>query len=252
MGVIGPWPFPRVIAHRGAGSLAPENTLAAIRTGQSLGFRAHEFDVKLSKDGVAFLLHDATLDRTTNGRGPAAARTWEELARLDAGGWHSAAFRGEPLARFEEAARLLQSRGTLANIEIKPSPGREAETGDRVARLAAELWAGEAIAPLLSSFSFEALIAAKAAAPGLPRAWITSKLAPEDRGRLAALEAVSLHTNQRRVSRAEVERLREEGYRVLLYTVDEPERAEALFGWGVDAVFTDNLRAFAQHFPGLI
>lgn len=245
----GDWPYPSIVAHRGGGRLAPENTLAAIRAGQSLGYRMHEFDVKLSRDGVAFLLHDTTLERTTNGHGPAAARTWEELARLDAGAWHSETFRGEPPPRFEAAAQLLIARGTLANIEIKPSPGREAETGDRVARLADGLWAKASVPPLLSSFSFDALMAAKSAVPRLPRGFITSKLAPEDRERLAALGAVSLHTNHRRVARHEVERLREAGYRVLLYTVDEPERAEALFGWGVDGIFTDNLEVFAGRFP---
>ena len=61
------WPYPRIVAHRGGGKLAPENTLAAIRLGQSLGYAMHEFDVKLSRDGIAFLLHDDTLERTTNG-----------------------------------------------------------------------------------------------------------------------------------------------------------------------------------------
>jgi len=68
-----PWPYPRWIAHRGAGKLAPENTLAAFRLGAAHGYRAFECDVKLSADGVPFLLHDATLERTTSGRGPAAA-----------------------------------------------------------------------------------------------------------------------------------------------------------------------------------
>jgi glycerophosphoryl diester phosphodiesterase len=69
-----PWPHPPLIAHRGGGKLAPENTLAAIRLGQLLGFTAAEFDVKLSKDGIAMLLHDATLDRTTSGKGDAGSR----------------------------------------------------------------------------------------------------------------------------------------------------------------------------------
>ena len=66
------WPFPRIFAHRGGGTLAPENTLAAIRLGQSLGYSAHELDVKLSLDDRAVLMHDATLERTTNGIGRAA------------------------------------------------------------------------------------------------------------------------------------------------------------------------------------
>nr|MDQ2734898.1 glycerophosphodiester phosphodiesterase [Pseudomonadota bacterium] len=82
------WPYPRWIAHRGAGKLAPENTLAAFRVGASHGYRAFECDVKLSEDGVPFLLHDATLQRTTSGRGVAARLPWSELSRLDAGAWH--------------------------------------------------------------------------------------------------------------------------------------------------------------------
>ncbi len=82
-----PWPYPLWIAHRGAGALAPENTLAAFRVGAAHGYRAFECDVKLSADGVAFLLHDATLQRTTPDRGECASRTWAELSRLDAGGW---------------------------------------------------------------------------------------------------------------------------------------------------------------------
>src|SRR5258706_12150430 len=82
------WPYPRWIAHRGAGKLAPENTLAAFRLGAAHGYRMFECDVKLSADGVAFLLHDATLERTTSGQGTASRLAWSELARLDAGAWH--------------------------------------------------------------------------------------------------------------------------------------------------------------------
>ncbi|PCH55639.1 MAG: glycerophosphodiester phosphodiesterase, partial [Burkholderiaceae bacterium] len=89
------WPYPRFIAHRGAGKLAPENTLAAFRHGASFGYRMFEFDVKLSADGKPILMHDATLDRTTTGKGRVDALTLGELAALDAGGWHSPAYAGE-------------------------------------------------------------------------------------------------------------------------------------------------------------
>ena len=101
-----PFPWPLWIAHRGAGKLAPENTLAAFRLGAGFGFRAFECDVKLSRDGEAFLLHDDTLDRTTSGHGSPAGVDWAELARLDAGGWHSAAFAGEPIPRLATIARF--------------------------------------------------------------------------------------------------------------------------------------------------
>ena len=99
------WPYPRLVAHRGAGKLAPENTLTAMRVGHAHGYRMVEFDVKLSADGVAFLLHDATLERTTSGRGRADALPWRELSRLDAGAWHSAEYAGEPVPTLAAIAR---------------------------------------------------------------------------------------------------------------------------------------------------
>jgi len=249
---VSPWPYPRIFAHRGGGSLAPENTLAAIRLGQSLGYAGHEFDVKLSKDEVAMLLHDDTLDRTTDGRGRACELGWSELCKLDAGGWHSAAFRGEPIPRFDAAARLLISQGTLANIEIKPTEGFDRLTGERVAREAQELWRGARVPPLLSSFSFEALMAAKETAPQLPRGWLVKEFSDADWDRLRALEAVSLHTDQRKRDLADVGRLHASGYRVLLYTVNDPQLAEQLYAAGVDGIFTDALRLFAERFPEAI
>lgn len=246
------WPYPRIFAHRGGGSLAPENTLAAIRMGQSFGYAAHEFDVKLSGDGVALLLHDATLERTTTGKGRAADLPWSELVKLDAGAWHSEAFRGERLPTFAQAAALLRSKGTMANVEIKPTPGLGAQTGKAVALEAAKHWAGASPAPLISSFSFEALMAAKDAAPHLPRGWLAKEFTPEDWPRLASLQAVSLHTDHRKLDLANVARLRDEGYRVMVYTVNDVAAAEKLLAAGVDGLFTDNLREFAERFPEAI
>jgi len=244
------WPYPRIFAHRGGGSLAPENTLAAIRLGQSLGFSAHEFDVKLSKDAVSMLLHDATLERTTTGTGRAADFAWADLVKLDAGAWHSDAFRGERLASFEEAATLLRSKNTAANVEIKPTPGFDRETGTQVAREAEALWKGAQVQPILSSFSFEALMAAKAAAPSLARGWLAKELTPEDWGRLEQLEAVSFHTDHRKLDPDAIRKLKDRGYRVMVYTVNDVAAAKRLFDAGVDGMFTDSLREFAQAFPG--
>lgn len=246
------WPYPRLIAHRGGGSLAPENTLAAMRLGQSLGYRAHEFDVKLTRDSVAVLLHDPTLERTTSGKGRAADRMWDELRALDAGAWHSAPFRGEPIPSYEEAVALLRSKGTLAHIEIKPTPGFDRETGGRVAVLTQRLWAGAPVAPVFSSFSFEALMAAKDAAPEIPRGWLVGEFTDADWARLEALEAVSLHTNHQKISPERVAEVRARGYRVLLYTVDDADIAQRWLDAGVDGLFTDNLREFAARFPSLI
>ena len=123
------WPYPRWIGHRGAGQLAPENTLAAFALGARHGYRMFECDAKLSADGVVFLLHDATLERTTNGQGLAAELDWAALSRLDAGSWHSPAYAGEPLCTLQALARFCLAQGFALNIEIKPTPGLEHATG---------------------------------------------------------------------------------------------------------------------------
>ena len=246
------WPYPRIFAHRGGGSLAPENTLAAIRLGQSLGYRAHEIDVKLSRDDVALLLHDETLERTTNGKGRAADFEFDELRGLDAGQWHSELFKGEPLTTFEDAAKLLRSKNTMANVEIKPTPGFDWRTGTHVALHSQQLWQGAEVPPLLSSFSFEALMAAKEAAPQLPRGWLVKRFTGADWERLEELEAVSLHTDHRRLPLEEIPRIHERGYRVFVYTVNDAAVAQTFLDAGVDGIFTDNLRDFAQRFPGLL
>jgi glycerophosphoryl diester phosphodiesterase len=246
------WPYPRIFAHRGGGKLAPENTLASIHMGQSLGFRAHEFDVKLSKDKVSLLLHDTTLERTTNGKGRAADFTFAELEKLDAGDWFSEAFLGERLPSFERAVKLLRTKDTMANVEIKPTPGFERETGLQVAAEAEKFWAGAPAQPILSSFSFEAMMAAKESAPSLRRGWLADEIKDEDWARLKTLGAVSMHTNHKKLRVEDVRRLKGEGYRVMVYTVNEVETAERLFDLGIDGIFTDSLREFAARFPDRI
>ncbi len=234
-----PWRSCRWLAHRGAGTLAPENTLAAFRLGHHHGCRAFECDVKLSADGVAFLLHDTTLERTTNTAGVAGNRTWAELAALDAGRWHSAAYAGERLPTLESIAQFCTSTGSLLNIEIKPTPGVEALTGQRVAAEAARLWRGQAEAPLLSSFSADAVAAARDAAPELPRALLIDALTPGWFELAQALGCVAVVADFVLVDAGWVERLHAVGLLAMAYTVNDAAVARRLFGWGVDALFTD-------------
>ena len=141
--------------------------MAAFRLGAEHGYRMFECDAKLSADGVPFLLHDATLERTTNGTGVAGDQPWSALARLDAGSWHSRAYAGEPLPTLDNIARFCLRNDYFLNIEIKPTPGLEQQTGEVVAREAARLWAGADVPPLLTSFRPEALEGAQNAAAHL-------------------------------------------------------------------------------------
>lgn len=239
MAVLPPWPYPKRAAHRGAGKLAPENTLASLRLGYSYGYRMAEIDVKLSADGVAFLLHDATLDRTTNGKGRADALGWGELSRLDAGSWHSAPHAGEALPTLAAVARYCRANGIALNIEIKPTPGRERETGASVALDAATLWKGSDVPPLLSSFSATALEAALEVVPSLPRAWLTETLPDDWRERCAALGCVALDAKHTLLKAETVAAAHSAGLRVAAWTVNDPIRAAELAAWGVDTIITD-------------
>lgn len=238
-----PWPYPLWLAHRGAGKLAPENTLAAFRVGAGFGHRAFECDVKLSRDGEAFLLHDDTLDRTTSGQGSPAAQDWATLARLDAGTWHSPPFAAEPLPRFAQIAAFCQANGCMLNVEIKPCPGDEARTGAAVAREAARLWAG-ALPPLLSSFKPEALAAARDAEPALPRALLLDELWDGWFEGADSLGVVAVITNWRLMDAALIQRLHAHGWRALVYTVNDAAVAERLIADGIDGLITDRVDLF--------
>ena len=242
---MSPWPYPRWIAHRGAGKLAPENTLAAFRLGAEYGYRAFECDVKLSADGVPFLLHDATLERTTNGAGRAGECQWRELSLLDAGSWHSRRYAGEPPASLQAVAAFVQRNGFALDLEIKPTPGTEAHTGALVAAEVARLWHGQARVPLLSSFQPEALRAARDAVPGLPRALLLDKLPADALDIAAELGCVAMITDHALMDAALRQRIHAAGLRALVYTVNTPERAEQLLAWGIDGIVTDAVDRFA-------
>jgi len=240
-----PWPYPRWIAHRGAGKLAPENTLAAFRLGAEHGYRMIECDLKLSADGVPFLLHDATLERTTSGQGIAGEHSWAGLSRLDAGHWHSRRYAGEGIPTLEAVSRWCRANGVLLNIEIKPTPGQETETGQVVAGEAARLWQGAAVPPLLSSFQVEALRAAQAAAPQLPRALLLDRLWGGWQAQAHALAVVALVCNHALWDEALVAQARAAGWRMLSYTVNDEWAAQRLWALGTDGIITDRVDLFA-------
>lgn len=233
------WPYPALVAHRGAGKLAPENTLAAMRAGHAHGYRMVEFDVKLSGDGVPFLLHDDTLDRTTSGRGRADALNWTELAKLDAGSWHSPEYAGETLPTLAAVAHWAIANGVMCNVEIKPMPGRERETGAAVALDARALWSPASVAPLLSSFSEDALAAARDAVPELPRALLLERIPADWEARMSRLECVAIDTDYRVLDASFVAAAHRAGFKVLAYTPNDPAVVAGLVTWHVDAIITD-------------
>lgn len=229
----------RVIGHRGAAAHAPENTLASIEKAHALGCRWVELDAKLAKDEIPFLLHDATLDRTTSGKGPAAAMDFDDIRRLDAGSWFGPDFAGVHPPSLADTLEHLLKLGMGANIEIKPCPGREALTGRTVANTVVRLWPADATPLLLSSFSDEALVAAREAAPDLPLGLLVEKLPGDWAERMQRLGCTTLHLSHEHVTLSTMDVLVERRVPVLFYTVNDPAWASELFAAGARAVFTD-------------
>lgn len=232
--------LPRVFAHRCGGALAPENTLAGLRIAAQRGCAAVEFDVMLSADGSPWLIHDETLERTTDGAGRVCATRDADLARLDAGSRHHRAFRGEPLPTLAAAAALCRQLGLLANVEIKPAGGFEVLTGEVVARQVLELWR-DAPLPLVSSFSEAALAAAREAAPQLPIGCLWERPPADWHAQIDALGALTLHCAASAVNDELLAEARASAIPVLCYTVNDPLEAAALFARGVAAVFSDRI-----------
>ncbi|HEY6967000.1 MAG TPA: glycerophosphodiester phosphodiesterase [Burkholderiales bacterium] len=235
------WPYPRIVAHRGGGALAPENTLGALRLGAAKGFRGVEFDVMLAGDGTPVLIHDETVDRTTNGQGEVSRLSYPELS----------AFRtqnDESIPTYADAVRVCRELGLWANVEIKPAKGHERATGEAVARLTRELWRGAPLAPLLSSFSVEALEAAQAAAPELARGYLVGKIPDAWDATLKRLGCVALHCNFQALNGKLAADIHEAGYGILLWTVNEPAEARRLLAIGANCLVTDALDRIGPDF----
>ena len=238
------WPYPRWIAHRGAGELAPENTLAAFKLGASQGYCMFECDVKLSSDGVPFLLHDDTLDRTTNGQGVAGLKTWQELQQLDAGSWHSTPYKGEPIASLDTIAAYCLSNGFDLNIEIKPTRGTDELTGKVVAQHTARLWQDAGRKPLLTSFKLNALQAAQDAAPDLPRGLLLHELWTGwlETGLMLGCQAIIC--NHELWDTSSVTQAQSAGFKLLSYTVNDDAEVQRLLALGTDGIITDRVDVF--------
>ena len=203
------------------------------------------------QNGVPFLLHDATLQRTTSGHGPAAALTWDELSQLDAGAWHGRRYAGEPVPSFAAIARYCLRNDFALDVEIKPSPGQELETGRVVAATAATLWSSSAtMPPLLTSFQPAALLGARETAPQLPRGLLLDALRPGWLDEAKALGCVAVVTNHALIDTTVLAAIHGAGMRGLVYTVNDPAEARRLDALGIDGIVTDAVDRFSPG-PGV-
>jgi glycerophosphoryl diester phosphodiesterase len=231
--------LPRVIAHRGASGDAPENTLAAFRLAAEQGAEWVELDVGLTRDGVAIVIHDDTLERTTDGRGAIDAALFADIRRLDAGRWFAPAFAGERVPELGECLQELARLNLAVNIEIKSMPGRESVAAEAIRQALATAPALDSAKVLISSFRAEHLAAMAKLAPEWPRGYLLNRPGGAWLDVAQKLGCFSVNLGDRGLTRAPVLAARQAGFAVLVYTVNDVARARELLEWGVSAVFSD-------------
>lgn len=238
---------PSVIAHRGASSEAPENTLAAYRRALEIGVDAVEIDVHLSADAELVVIHESTLDRTTDGHGLVKDFPLAALRRLDAGRWFDARFAGERIPTLEEALDVLRSVRVI--IEIKNGP---IYYEGIAARAAETVRATGHRAVTVSSFDHPVLRELRSVAPDLETA-ILFMSRPIDPVRLARdAGAGVLHPNWMWVTPDMIDAAHAAGLRVEAWTVDEPAHQAHVVSLGVDGIITNyaaRLRALLAGSP---
>jgi len=239
---------PVVVAHRGGAAEGPENTLPAYETALEGGARVVEGDLRITADGRIVLMHDSTVDRTTDGRGPVGRLSLAELRALDAGSWFAPAFAGTRVPTLEELLELLGRYDAAVILELKGpwTPGQVAGLREELRRRGME---GRAV---IASFSVVAVRAALAAAPEIPRMLLCKGLGQATAEMAGLLDVVAVGTNPDAASGlpAAVGELRAAGFGVLLYTLNSTRQWEEAAEDGVDGIISDRPAAVAAWMAG--
>lgn len=231
--------LPSVIAHRGASGTRPENTLASLRHAHALGASWVEIDVKLTKDGVPVLFHDKDLKRTAGVEGEVKDFTFAELRALEAGRWFDAAYAGEKIPSFEEVITLALELGLQMNVELKPNEGEAAKTAEASIDLLNWLWPQDRPRPLFSSFERVCLETVRDLAPEYPRGLLIHEDLSDWQAEAERLVCATIHPWHETLTPELVRSMKNAGYGLATYTVNDPARAKVLADMGVDSIITD-------------
>lgn len=236
---LSPFPTYQVIGHRGAGKLAPENTLASFKLAKALGLNWVELDTQVCGSGEWVVIHDDTLDRSSNGTGLVQKTSLKSLKTLDAGSWFNPRFCQESIPLLSEALDLFADLNLQPNIEIK---GHFSETQPYLGHFLKILeahWPPRLATPLISSYSLEILTILQQAKPTLPLGYLMEEITKETLEIMAEYQFFSLHCNYNGFKGLAPSKLQTLPFPLLLYTVDEPKLAEKYFQQGVCAIFSD-------------
>ncbi|MDU5232159.1 glycerophosphoryl diester phosphodiesterase [Actinomyces sp.] len=230
-----------IFAHRGASAIAPENTMAAFKKAVEAGATWIETDVDVLKDGTPILIHDSSLDRTTNRSGSYYDLTVSDLDDIDAGSWFSPEFAGERIPTLAQLVAFMNETGLNANIEIKSNEAGAQMSLQLVDAILKELEALDGPQVIISSFNHVLLKIFKDKAPqcSVGALFVAENLWDDWKSILELVGADYIHPDDSTLTRAQVQAFREVGYGVNVWTVNSPARANELFNWGVTGIFTD-------------
>lgn len=231
--------YPPIIAHRGAGSDAPENTLAAIHATNASGINWIEIDIKITYDGVPILMHDDTIDRTTTGSGAVAEMNWADLQKVKIKSDHFPNHQDETIPWLPDVVRAIVDHKMSLIAEIKPCPGRSRATTMVSIIELAKIWPERGALPVISSFDIESLETAGQLEPHWPRCLSFDKLDSEWRAKVERVGACAMAIKEDVLTRDFVDEVNRLRLPLLAYTVNDPLRAKELLAWGVSAVYAD-------------
>ncbi len=232
--------IPRVIAHRGLSSAAPENTLSAFNLAAKQGLRWLEVDVKLSQDGIFLLCHDEDLERTTNGKGKISETPWSKLEKLDAGSWFDKKYQGEPLPQLETVLQFCKKKNLGINLELKPISSNQNGFVDTLTPMILH-YISQGVDILVSSFNKQAILDIHQQAAQVPLGFLIEKTDTQT-SILKFIEdsqCLSIHLPNTLCTKEIIQIAKQLRKKILVYTVNDKLRAEELFSFGVDAVFSN-------------
>ena len=233
-----------VQAHRGASTVAPENTLAAFRAAAGQGAQWVELDVALLGDGTLVVIHDDSVDRTSSGTGSLGALTRSNLARLDAGSWFGASFAGERIPTLEETLKTLGEVDLNANVEIKQHSHHKSLDQLTWAVQTALYTRAPHTQIMISSFDAQALAAMHKLEPELEMAMLWSEVPADWQLQLDAIPAKTIHLHYKALSIGLLEEAGRRGVKVRAWTCNQPEVLASFWAAGLAGVITDNPAAF--------
>lgn len=237
---------PPVIAHRGAGMIAPENTLAAVKEACVQGAKWIEVDVKITYDGIPILMHDETIDRTTDGSGSVADLTWDEVKDVDAGIKCGSNFAGEKIPTLSDVMQAVVDADMNIIVEMKPCPGRARATTMVTIIEMSKIWPEKDSCPVISSFDVESLQIAAQMEPHWPRLLLMERWSDEWRETFEKVGASAISFPEADLTKERVEEFARLRIPLMAYTVNDPARAKELLAWGASAIYAGRPKEIIQ------